>query len=296
VDSQEEDLRLHKEKERMEMAGKAVPEDYTKLSTIIPPIPEPPSPPRLSEIDGFDPEAFEDRYPIYLPKARDLSLVAHLDEACFHIVDGRYFGLSSNSIADPNFVGPNAPGLAGLSLSGGTGLATANTGGGGSAGCTLLSAPSQSGASANANAKPRAKDGTKGKDGGKGNAAGKSKGGAKAKSGPKSTTKSPGAKGSSANSGTFPPKKSKANGPPVSASAGDLRKIMEEGGEPAEEMKTCIIRAAVYASRCGKHTRSFRAPSSKVYPDISKAFAAHGGVKPCERCKNNKQGVSNLVE
>jgi len=298
---QEEELRLHKEKDRLEMAGKSVPDNFLTPSIVIPPLPEPPSAPRLRGIDGFDLEAFEDHHPIYLPKTGDLSLVAHLDKACFHVVDGRYFGLSSNSVADPNFVGPNAPGLAGLSLSGGTGLATANSGGGGSAGCTLLSAPSQSGASANANAKPRTKDAAKGKDTENGKATGKcndGKAGTKTKSGERSSTPAKSKTGkiskvpaSSPNSGTSPPKKSKANGPPVNASAADLRKIMEDGGDDAEAMKTCIIRAAVYASRCGKHTRSFRAPNTKVYPDISKAFAVHAGVKPCERCKNNKQGA-----
>lgn len=238
-------------------------------------------------------------YPFYLPKTGDQTMVAHLDKGCFHIVDGRYFGLYSNYIADPNFVGPNAPGLSGLSLSGGTGLATANTGGGGSSGGTLLSAPSQSGASVNANPNPKTKEVAATKESGKGKSPAKPKD-VKTVSKPKAApgqTKNVPIKSSknatvatAATTTTSPPKK-KSNGPAATASAADLRKIIEDGGDEAEKLKTCIIRAAVYASRCGKHTRNFRAPDGKVYPDISKAFALHAGLKPCERCKNNKQGA-----
>ena len=86
--------------------------------------------------------------------------------------------------------------------------------------------------------------------------------------------------------------KKNGNGPNPTASSSALRKLVEEGGEFAEKMKTCIIRAAVHASRSGQHGRSFKAPNGEVYPDISKAFAVHAGLKPCNRCKNNKQGVS----
>ncbi len=47
---------------------------------------------------------------------------------------------------------------------------------------------------------------------------------------------------------------------------------MEEGGELAEEMRSCIIRAAVYASRSGKHGGSFTGPNGETYPGVSKAF------------------------
>ena len=279
------------------MAGKPVPENFTKPTVVIPPIPEPPSPPRLSAIDGFEPEAFDDMHPFYLPKTGDQTMVAHLDKGCFHIVDGRYFGSFSNYIADPNFVGPNAPGLSGLSLSGGTGLATANTGGGGSSGGTLLSAPSQSGASVNANPNPKTKDVAASKESGKSKSPAKPKDGkassktktstAQAKNAPNKSNKT-----TNASASTTSPSKKKSNGPAATATASDLRKIIEDGGDEAEKLKTCIIRAGVYASRCGKHTRNFRAPDGKVYPDISKAFAIHSGIKSCEKCKNNKQGVS----
>lgn len=332
-------MALDKEREQLELLGEPIPESLLKPSTIIPPIPEPPEPPSLKELEGFSADSYEDRHPLYLPKSRgQQQIVSHLDKSCFHITNGRYFGLRTNQVADPHFVGPNAPGLAGLNLSGGTGLATSNSGGGGAlGGATLLSTPAQSGASANANA-AKTKDGTKGKDTGKskdikvkdktketGKAtteSSESKDGttelskaegntsvseteSKTSSGvspsPKDVVSSEKAVKSASN--LTPTKKSssgtpgssgkkKTNGPSATATASDLRKIVEEGGELAEKMRTCIIRAAVYASRCGNHTRNFRAPNGKVYPDISKAFAVHAGLKPCERCKNNKQGVS----
>ena len=55
-------------------------------------------------------------------------LVAHLDPACF-LPAGRYEGLISNDIADPQFVGPNAPGITSNSHSNSSGLATAYSGG-----------------------------------------------------------------------------------------------------------------------------------------------------------------------
>lgn len=66
---------------------------------------------------------------------------------------------------------------------------------------------------------------------------------------------------------------------------------MEGGGKKAENMRQCIIRAAVYASRTGKHGQSFVGSDDKRYPDVSKAFASWGEIRPCNRCKNNKQGA-----
>lgn len=117
-------------------------------AALLPPIPKPPQVPvpgDLREITD-DEETFgsEDQrkrsHPLYLPKNQ--LLVDHLDKRCFHITNGRYFGLSSNVIADPYFFGPNAPGIGGLNLSASTGLATASTGGGaGSLGAPLLVTP-----------------------------------------------------------------------------------------------------------------------------------------------------------
>jgi hypothetical protein len=91
----------------------------------IPPIPEPPEPPQINEMGGnsnWQEEKFETKdHPIYFPKGKE-SFVTHLDKDCFHISTGRYFGLRTNWIADPNFVGPNAPGMSGLNASGGSGL------------------------------------------------------------------------------------------------------------------------------------------------------------------------------
>ena len=270
----------------MELAGKSV-SDRCETMIVIPPIPEPPSPPRIHELDGFDPDAFEDNHPLYPPRLEgNQSLVSHLDKDCFHIVDGRYFGLSSNRIADPNFCGPNAPGLHGLSLSGGTGLATANTGGGSSA--TLLTAPAQSGASVNANPNSKQMKELKG--------AKLSTTGVKRKAGPKKVSKTRnGDAKTQASSQVAPrekmaklapaPKKKKTNGPKPTATLNDLRNSLEVGGDQAEVLHRCIVRSAVYASRCGKHSRSWRAPNGKVFPDIGKAFRLYAKVKTCEKCK-----------
>jgi hypothetical protein len=284
---QEAEEKLEIEKEKMEGIGKVSQEEkHIKPSIVIPPIPEPPSPPRLRDIDGFDPEKFEDQHPLYLPKGQP-SMVAHLDKACFHIVDGRYFGLLMNSIADPHFVGPNAPGVGGLNLSGGTGLATANSGGGSSSvGATLLSAPSQSSGeqvTANTNV-PK----------GKGTGAEVTKSSATKKTGAASSSNTNANNNGAGTSDAKPSggsSKKKGNGPTPTASSSELRILMEDGGEIAEKIKTCIIRSAVHASRAGKHGLSFRASNRQTYPDVSKAFAAHAGLKPCIRCKNNKQGA-----
>jgi hypothetical protein len=236
----------------------------------VPPIPSPPTPPPLSELKGFNPEQYEDQHPIYLPKGKQ-NLVAHLDKGCFHISEGRYFGLYSNAIADPHFVGANAPGISGINLSGGSGLATSSAAfpySGGPAGASVLASSSVNASGEDPSERPPKKDSTK----------------------PKSSKKT------ASLPNVVKASKSKFRlkhvGPTPNATTSDLRKIMEEGGELAEKMKTCIIRAAVHASRSGKHGQSFLAPDGKAYPDVSKAFAAHAGLKPCIRCKNNKQGVS----
>jgi hypothetical protein len=71
----------------------------------------------------------------------------------------------------------------------------------------------------------------------------------------------------------------------------ELKKIMDENGDTAKSIKESIIRAAVHASRSGRHAQSFRSSNGETYPDVSKAFAAYGGIKPCVRCKSNKQGA-----
>ena len=273
VKSQQQEEQLEIARERSELpTSKSKSDGKEPKRIIVPPIPQPPSPPRINELEGINVDEFEDHHPDYPLKGKE-QFVSHLDKQCYHIVEGRYFGLLTNGIADPHFVGPNAPGIAGLNLSGGTGLATAHAGGGALTGSASVLAASAAAV-----------------------AAVPTSGGAKTNtSSVKPVPKKPAA--STSNSGTNAPTtvavtKKKSAGPTPTASSSALRKILEEGGEAAEKMKKCIIRAAVHASRSGKHGQSFRAPNGQTYPDVSKAFAGHAGLKPCMRCKNNKQGVS----
>jgi hypothetical protein len=104
----------------------------------IPHIPTPPSPPptvmsdgengRQLEMKGIDCEASVVQ--MMVPKV-DQKLLRHLDQSCFlPTMLGRYFGLLSNHISDPQFCGILAPGVAGNTVGGGTGLATSYPGGG----------------------------------------------------------------------------------------------------------------------------------------------------------------------
>jgi hypothetical protein len=224
-----------------------------KLRSAVPPIPRPPSPPQLEHLPALNKDQFDDsQHPLYPPKAKQL--VAHLDKDCFHITEGRYFGLTCNSIADPHFVGPSAPGISGLNSTSGNGLATAHSGGG----------PNTGGPSI----QPTPINGTSNKS---------------------SITKKV---SNSSSSSTVSKKKKKKTGLAPTASSSALRKLMEEGGEEADRMKTCVIRAAVHASRSRRHLQAFQAPNGEIYPEVHKAFAAHAGLKPCIRCMGNKQGVS----
>jgi len=68
--------------------------------------------------------------PMRVPKVNK-RLLSHLDPSFFvPNMSGRYLGLLSNHIADPQFSGILAPGIAGTTYGGGTGLATAYAGGG----------------------------------------------------------------------------------------------------------------------------------------------------------------------
>ncbi|KAI2490448.1 hypothetical protein MHU86_24135 [Fragilaria crotonensis] len=89
-------------------------------------------------------------------------------------------------------------------------------------------------------------------------------------------------------------KKKSASPSPASSqsgSAAELKRIMEAETAETEAMRVCIIRAGVYASRAGRHGQSFLGPDGNTYQDVSKTFASYAGVKPCSRCKNNKQGA-----
>jgi hypothetical protein len=104
----------------------------------IPDIPTPPSPPPVvmgddennpqAEMKGIDCDA--SIVSMMVPKV-DQKLLRHLDQSCFlPTMLGRYLGLLSNHIADPQFCGVLAPGIAGNTVGGGTGLATSYPGGG----------------------------------------------------------------------------------------------------------------------------------------------------------------------
>ena len=272
---QEEQLEIAREKGESSTLKSKLDSKKEPKRIVVHSIPPAPTPPRINELVGINHDEFEDHHPEYPLKGKE-PFVSHLDKNCFHIVDGRYFGLRTNSIADPHFVGANAPGIAGLNLSGGTGLATAHSGGGALTGSSSVLAASGS-AVASAKTAGAAKSSTN-----------------SAKAASKKPTVPPTNSGTTHGAATGVVPKKKGVGPTPTASSSALRKILEEGGEEAEKMKKCIIRAAVHASRSGKHGQSFRAPNGQIYPDVSKAFAGHAGLKPCMRCKNNKQGVSSL--
>lgn len=236
----------------------------------VPPIPQPPTPPKLQDMkNNFPVEKYDEQESNCFPKGKE-SYVTHLDPSCFHISEGRYFGLSSNFIADPNYVGPNAPGLAGMSSTGGSGLATSSSGGGISGAMALTLSTTYNGTIAGSEAALRSTS----------SMASPTKTSLPVKSEPKRS--SPKVNG-----------ESYVIGPKPTASALDLKKIFDEdeNSDLAKSMKDCIIRAAVHASRSGRHGQSFRAPNGEIYPDITKAFFSHGGMKPCQRCKSNKQGA-----
>lgn len=289
----------------------------------IPPIPEPPDPPRLQDL--IDPSDVDEsgsaasayyylkndcysaasHHPLYVPKGKDF--VAHLDENCFHITVGRYFGLQTNCIADPNFVGPNAPGFAAINAAGSVGgLATATTStttstsgltGGGMT--MILSASFHSAATVPSNKEEHA-IAAKGKSIETGNKVGEET--------PTDRPEVADATGDiveplpsdvlSAQTGSLHIVKAcdSEMDLAVSSASGftaDLKTIMEDesGVALAETFKDWIIRAAVHAGRTHRKESSFRGPNGEIYPDLNKAFTLYCGIKPCERCKNNKQGV-----
>jgi hypothetical protein len=280
---QEDEEKLEMQKEHFDFIG----EEYSGPTTsevVVPSIPVPPDPPNLHAMQGMETELYcNEEHPFYRSKAE---LVEHLDKRCFHITDGRYFGLTSCGLADQHFVGPNAPGISGLHLSSVSGLATSNTSGS-NGGVPLfdppstLAGPKTSAAlgivSAKTNVKPSPVKPQKPVSG-------------------KKVIEAKNQKSPATKTTTEAPKKlsvySTKNGPTVTATKNQLKLIMEEGGEDAEQMRMVIIKAAVHALRAGKYeNRSFRGVDRKVYPDIAKAFSVHSGLKPCAKCKSNKQGT-----
>ena len=108
VAAQEATDAIEIEREAAEMLGKP----YTgprESNIVVPPIPHPPRPPGIKEMKKLDPAIFgrnaEERlYPLKDTKNE------HLDPHCFHITQGRYFGLECNHTFDPTWNGPNCLG------------------------------------------------------------------------------------------------------------------------------------------------------------------------------------------
>ena len=235
----------------------------------IPPIPVPPEPPRGDDVS-----------------IKDKSLVAHLDPLAFHKTEGRYAGLFTNNIVDPNFVGPSVlPGS-----SGGGALATA-----GSTAATPLVLTSNLFSNISAGVS----------SGGNAATANSNTGQSRANSVVASTTPAGSARTTpipmevdassdrevAAKAPSDDESTEKKQGPQSSASStSGLKQIMDEGGPSADAMRQAIIRSAVHASRTEDHAKAFVAPSGQVYPDIGRIFGVYTGIKPCDRCKNNKQG------
>ena len=108
VASQEATDAIEIEREAAEMLGKSY-NGPRESSIVVPPIPHPPRPPGIKEMKKLDPAIFgrnaEDRlYPLKDTKNE------HLDPHCFHITQGRYFGLECNHTFDPTWNGPNCLG------------------------------------------------------------------------------------------------------------------------------------------------------------------------------------------
>ena len=254
-------------KQEAEVEDQKVDQPEDSEETGIPPIPRMPSPPIMTNQPGFMDEYDDSHHPLHPPKSHP-EYVSHLDKNCFHITEGRYFGLCTNKIADPNFIGANAPGIAGVNSAGGAGLATSTSGSGStSTALTLTSSFHSSALTGTASSDLVTSADTLEPD-------------------PvsKKTTIEKKLEKKAASS------ESKKPAPTPTASTSSLRKVMEEGGSSASALRRRIIRAAVHASRTGNHGHPFTA-GEKVYPDVGKAFAAHAGIKPCPRCKNNKQGA-----
>lgn len=305
VEERERAIRMKQEAEQeAEFNGTDVPSGLE-----VPPIPQPPEPPLFQQVNPTT--TATDRHPLYPPKQANLA--THLDPEAFHITEGRYFGLLSNNIADPNFCGPNA-----LGVTAGSTLASAGSSSTGTpltlssvlfsshppALATVAAAASANQTGSNAGASGNMATGASS------SAAATNSTASAAEISPERSESSPVTAVAVASSvepsstdvlvtatveevkpnvATSTPK-DKKNGPQPTVSSSALRKIMAEDGVAAQDMRRVIIRAAVYASRTKGHGQPFVAPTGEVFPDIGKAFAAYAGIKPCERCKSNKQG------
>jgi hypothetical protein len=193
-------------------------------------------------------------------------LVAHLDPASFS-KGGRYVGLLSNNVADPQFVGPLAPGVVGLNNISGMSLSSTCSG------STAFS--ERSTRIGNGTLHPNEENQQKGSS----------------KNNQKNTKSTPSSSKNAHNTSKAKVKKVSGVGPTPTSTSMKLKKIMEKGDSVADALRESIIKAAVYASRTGIHSGSFVGSTGETFPDISKAFSNHAKCRPCARCKNNKQGA-----
>jgi hypothetical protein len=246
VDSQAGNSENEEDKEQI-LSPQPVPP--TLLAIIkIPPIPTPPK--LLLEKTASDGTIVQKK-----------DLVAHLDPSSLDI-NGRYYGLLSNNIADPQFVGPNAPGIVSNSQNNnGKGLATASSG-------TVSLADKYTASVLNTSTGYTSFQTKKGI----------------VMQGTKHPAPSSGNNSQSKTSGVNKSKKL-----PTSNSM-QIKKIMEQGGAAAAAMRDTILRAAVHATRSGTPGKSFIGSTGDTYPDVNKAFSNHANMRPCSRCKSNKQG------
>jgi hypothetical protein len=281
VEQRQEFVRLVQAREAAIVAQQEDEEEEAKIK--IPPIPSQPVAPSAHLDD---------------PKG----LLAHLDPAAFATMESRYVGLQSNGIADPLFVGAIAPGVAGIlstsssSSAGNTGLATASVSGSstGVVALTLSAAHYDSlGTTPTSGAQPPA------------TVPANNTSAAAPASATKPLDKNEASRDEKTPAAKAAPSETKKKQVVVikrpsllpvelkpTATANALSQKIE--GDAGAALRTCITRAAVYAGRVNRATAAFTGPDGVVYPDISKAFGAHSGVKPCDRCKGNKQGVSEI--
>jgi len=257
----------------------------------IPPIPASPKPPEWED-EAAEDDADKTCPKVKWPSAETLkhytTCLRHLDPSTYFSTvptpTARYVGLTSNSIADANFVGPAAPGVAGITLGLGSGLSSAYVSASGGQGGAGLHSSSyyeglkraleehRSGGSGASN---------RGGDSASPKAGTESGGEAKKKKKKKSRFKLPLQRDPS------PPAR-----PAVVTSSSYLKKLMEHGGEEAEEMRMAIIKATIYAARKGKGAGDiFVGSDGKGYKNVQRAFSSFGRIKPCPRCRSNKQGA-----
>jgi len=258
----------------------------------IPPIPVSPSPPKWADATSNGTECEGEAKGIQQPSPETLKRystnLAHLDPATYLSTvptqRARYVGLLSNTIADANFVGPAAHGIAGIGLGLGSGLSTAYTGAsGGQGGGGLHSSSYYEGLKRFADHMGYAD-------------ANKSKASPEKK---KSTspTSSAGKEKNKDGKGKLPKIKLKLPPPPpgyksAAISSCELKGLFETDNQEAEEMRITIIKATIYAARVGKSAGDkFVGSDGKVYSGIGRAFSDYAGVKPCERCRKSKQGA-----